>query len=94
MFHRDEKYPGRWLKELPPVVWGLRTEASRSTSVSPYYLVYGSEAVLPADMAFQAPRVENYDEDVSDRARETELDSAEEERLAASVRSTKYLEGL
>jgi hypothetical protein len=56
--------------------------------------VYISEAILPADITFQAPRVENFDEDTSDRAREIKLDSVEEERLAASMRTTKYLEGL
>ena len=52
LYQKEEKHPGRWLKELPAVVWGLCTQASRNTSVSPYVLVYGSEAVLPADIAF------------------------------------------
>ena len=42
LYQKEEKHPGRWLKELPAVVWGLRTQASRSTGVSPYFLVYGS----------------------------------------------------
>ena len=42
---------------------GLRTQASHSTGVSPYFLVYGLEAILPADIAFRAPRVKNYDEE-------------------------------
>ena len=56
LYQKEEKHPGRWLMELPAVVWGLRTQASRSTGVSPYFLVYGSEAVLPMYIAFQAPR--------------------------------------
>ena len=52
LYQKEEKHPGRWLKELPVVVWGLRTQASRSTGVSQYFLVYGSEAILPADIAF------------------------------------------
>ena len=46
LYQKEEKHPGRWLKELLAVVWGLRTQASRSTGVTPYFLVYGSEAVL------------------------------------------------
>ena len=38
-------------------------QASRSTGVTPYFLVYGSEAILLADITFRAPRVENYDEE-------------------------------
>lgn len=94
LFHRDEKYPRRWLKELPPVVWELCTQASRNMGASPYYLVYSSEAILPVDITFQASRAENFDEDTSDRAREIKLDSVEEERLVASMQTMKYLEGL
>ena len=63
LYQKEEKHLGRWLKELPVVVWGLHTQASRDTGVSPYFLVYSSEAILPADIAFRAPRVENYDEE-------------------------------
>jgi hypothetical protein len=42
-------------------------------------MVFGSEAVLPADIAFRAPRVENYNEKNSDQARLVEVDSLEEE---------------
>ena len=31
-------------------------------------MVFGSEAILPADIAFQACRVENYNEENSDQA--------------------------
>ena len=63
LYQKEEKHLGRWLKELLAVVWGLRTQASRSTDVSPYFFVYGSEAILPADIAFRAPRVEHYNEE-------------------------------
>jgi hypothetical protein len=39
---------GKWIKELPNVLWGLRTQPSKPTGQSPYFLVYGSEAILPA----------------------------------------------
>jgi hypothetical protein len=31
-------------------------------SFSPFFLVYGSEAVLPTDLAFGASRIEFYEE--------------------------------
>ena len=76
------------------MVWGLRTQASCSTSVSPYFLVYGSEAILPADIAFRAPRVENYDEEQAIAVRTENVDRAKEERLITCVCIAKYLEGL
>ena len=65
LYKKDEKHPGRWLKKLPAVVRGLRTQTSCNTGVSPYYSLYGSEAILLADIAFQAPRVENFGEEKS-----------------------------
>jgi hypothetical protein len=41
-------------------------------------MVYGAEAVLPADIAFRSPRVKNFDEDMSDEARELEVNCSEE----------------
>ena len=57
-------------------------------------MVFGSEAVLPADIAFRAPRVENYNEENSDQARLVEVDSLEEERLVSCVRMAKYLDNM
>ena len=72
----------------------MRTQASHCTGVSPYFLVYGSEAMLPADIAFQAPRVENYDEEQATAVRTKDVDRAEEERLITCICTAKYLEGL
>jgi hypothetical protein len=54
-------------------------------------MVYGAEAVLPADIEFQSPRVENYNEDQVTEQRELEVNSAEEWRLDSCIRTTKYL---
>ena len=56
--------------------YGLGTKdlASRNTGVSPYFLVFGSEAMLPTDVAFRAPRIENYDEENNDQARQDDVD--------------------
>ena len=91
MYRENDKAPGRWLKELPAVVWGLRTQPSRNTSVSPYFMVYGVEAVLLADIAFRSAWVENFDEDKANEARELEVNSAKEKRLDSCIRTAKYL---
>ena len=57
-------------------------------------MVFSSEAILPTDVAFRTPRVENYNEENSDQARLIEVDSLEEERLVTYVRMAKYLDGL
>jgi hypothetical protein len=91
MYRENDKAPGWWIKELPAVVWGLRTQPSRNTSVSSYFMVYGAEAVLPADIEFRSPQVENYNEDQVTEQRELEVNSAEERRLDSYICTAKYL---
>jgi hypothetical protein len=91
LYRENNKAPDRWLKELPAVVWGLRTQPSRNTGASPYFMVYGAEAVILADIAFRSLRVENFDEDRSDESRELEVNCSKERRLDSYVRSAKYL---
>ena len=52
LYTNEQKHPDKWLKELPAMVWGLRTQLSRNTSISPYFMVFGLNAVLPADISF------------------------------------------
>jgi hypothetical protein len=85
---------GKWIKELPNALWGLRTQPSKPTGQSPYFLVYGSEAILPADVIWDSPAVEHYDEGVSDDSRRVGIDGLEEARCAALVQSARYLEGI
>jgi transposase InsO family protein len=56
------KFSKRWMKELPSVVWSLRTTLSRATSFSPFFLVYGAEAILPTDLEYGSPRTRAYDD--------------------------------
>jgi hypothetical protein len=56
---------GKWIKELCNALWGLRTQPSKLTGQSPYFLVYGSEAILPADVMWDSLAVEQYDEGVN-----------------------------
>jgi hypothetical protein len=78
MYRENDKAPARWIKELPAMVWGLRTQPSHNTGVPPYFMVYGAEAVLPVDIEFRSPRVENYNEDQVTEQRELEVNIAEE----------------
>jgi ribonuclease HI/transposase InsO family protein len=56
------KFGKRWIKELPSVVWSLRTTPSRATGFSPFFLVYGAEAILPMDIEYGSPRTKAYDD--------------------------------
>jgi transposase InsO family protein len=55
------KFGKRWIEELPSVVWSLRTTTSRATGFSPFFLVYGAEAILPTNLEYGSPRTKAYD---------------------------------
>jgi hypothetical protein len=90
VFDDAYQYATRWLAELPHEIWGLRTQVSSATGYSPFFLVYGSEAVLPTDLAFGAPRIQRYEEGTSEETRKVDLDSIEEHRVAALMRHTRH----
>jgi hypothetical protein len=70
------------------------TQVSRAIWYPPFFLVYGSEAVLPVDLIWTSPRIEQYDEEEAEHARRLELDNTEEVRVNATLQSTRYLQGL
>jgi hypothetical protein len=76
---------GKWIKELPNALWGLRTQPTKPTGQSPYFLVYGFEAILPADVMWDSPVVEQYDEGISENSRRVDIDGLEEARCASLV---------
>lgn len=94
LHHISNVKGGKWLKELPNVLWGPRTQSCKPTGQSPYFLVYGSEAVLPVDVMWKSPTVEQYVEGAAEQVRRLDIDSLEEARCVALVQSARYLEGL
>jgi hypothetical protein len=85
---------GKWIKELPNTLWGLRTEPTKPTGQSPYFLVYGLEAILPADVMWDSPAVEQHDKAISEDSRRVDIDGLEEARCTALVQLASYLEGI
>jgi hypothetical protein len=75
-----ERSGGCWVEELPSVLWSLCTTPNRSVGFSPFFLVYGAEAVLPTDIEFDAPRVVQYTQEQVKEAREDDVDLLEEAR--------------
>jgi transposase InsO family protein len=88
------KTPGCWIDEIPSVLWGLRTTPNRSTGYTPFFLVYGAEAVLPTDIEYDAPRVAMYTETEAKEAREDAVDLLEEARELALSRTAIYQQNL
>jgi hypothetical protein len=84
----------KWIKVLPNTLRGLRTQPTKPAGQSPYFLVYDSEAILHADVMWDSPAVEQYDEGIFEDSRQVDIDGLEEARCAALVQSARYLEGI
>src|SRR5438128_6448339 len=84
-------YAGKWARELSSVLWALRTSPSRATSESPFFLTYGSEAVLPTELEFGFPRVRNFNEKQSEDRRLEDLDQLKETTDIIAIQSARYL---
>ena len=52
---------GRWVEELPNVLWAYCTTPRRSTSETPFSLTYGAGAVIPTEVSLCSARVAGFD---------------------------------
>jgi hypothetical protein len=68
----------------------LKDDAKLSHRALAFFLVYGSETVLPTDLEYGAPRIKAFDERGSETSLEDALDQLEEARDVALLHSAKY----
>jgi transposase InsO family protein len=84
---------GAWVKELPSVLWSLRTTPNSSTGYTLFFLLFGAEAVLPTDVRC-APRVFAYVKEDVEKALADAQDLLDEARDVALARSAVYHQSL
>jgi hypothetical protein len=89
-----ERSAGYWVEELPSVLWSLCTTPNCFVGFTPFFLVYGAEAMLPTDIKFDAPRVVQYTEKQAKEARKDGIDLLEEAREQDLARSALYQQQL
>jgi transposase InsO family protein len=95
VFDKNEKLVGKWIRELPYVVCSLRTQLSRALhGNTPFFMVYGSEAVLPIDLMFGTPRLVFKDIAEAEATRLEDIDVLEEERLNIVIQLARYRQTL
>ena len=94
IFTRLKSRAGAWAAEVPSVLWSLRMTPNCSTGLTPFFMVYGSEAVLPSELEYGSPRTRAYQLASSEEARQDAVDILEEARDNAVKRSAKYQQAL
>ena len=85
-----EAYSWGWLDELQFVLWSICTTATKPTGETPFFLVYGAEAVLPHEVKHRSPWVLAFNEARQDTSRGMDLVLGEECCRRASLRAARY----
>ena len=83
-----------WHDELQSVLWSIRTTSTKPTGETPFFLVYGAEAVLPHEVKHRSARVLAFDETQQDATRGMDLVLGEERRREAILRAARYQQAL
>ena len=81
---------GRWVEELPHVLWTYRTTPRKFTGETPFSMTYGAEAVIPLENGFPIIRSSAFISDGNDELLKKNLDLIEERRENAMVQLAYY----
>jgi hypothetical protein len=90
MFQDLEAKGNNWHKELPSVLWALRTNINRATRDTPFSLVYGAEAVLPPEIFLKSARVAHFNTEDHAEARELDTNLLEERHITTLSNVCEY----
>ena len=83
---RLENTKGKWVDELPHVLWTYSTTPRRSTGKTPFSMTYGFETVIPIKTGFLTLRSSLLLSGSNEQLLSLDLDLAEELREVATVR--------
>ena len=82
---RLDDVKGRWVEELPHVLWTYRITSRRSTGETPFSMSNGVEAVTPIETGFPTSRTQSFNPSNNDELLEKSLDLIEERRESVMV---------
>ena len=91
---RLEGAKGRWVEELPSVLWAYRTTLRRSTGETPFSLTYEAEAVIPAEVNLCNSQVSGFGPVENLELMLKQLNLLEECWESATIRLAKYQQKL
>ncbi|RVX20602.1 Retrovirus-related Pol polyprotein from transposon 17.6 [Vitis vinifera] len=87
---RLEQAKGKWVEELPGVLWAYRTTPGRPTGNTPFALTYGMDAVIPTEIGLPTIRTDAAKQKDANTELGRNLDWADEVRESASIRMADY----
>nr|CAH66235.1 H0825G02.12 [Oryza sativa] len=94
VYDRLMSHDKKWVEELPSVLWAVRTTPTTSNKETPFFLVYGSEAMLPDELRHQSTRVQKHSDENQENQRDIDVNLLEEHRERVAVRAASYQQAL
>ena len=80
---------GKWVDELPRVIWSHNTTESRATKFTPFKLLYGEEAVTPEEIKLKSWRTTEGADTVEEDIKPS-IDTIEAGKILAAINLGKY----
>ena len=85
---------GKWVDELPYVLWTYHTTPRRSMEETLFSMTYGSKAVIPLEFGFPTLRMDQFNVEENHHLLVDNMDLAEERREIAMVKMASYQQKL
>ena len=87
---RLEKPKGKWVEELPKVLWAYQTTPRKAMNETPYSLAFDFEVVFPLEVSLSIIQTETYNYNNNSEVLARDLDLANERRENALVQKANY----
>ncbi|XP_075666671.1 uncharacterized protein LOC142636359 [Castanea sativa] len=91
---RLDKAMGRWVEELPHILWTYRTTLCQLTGETTFSMTYGTKAVISLETGFPTLRTSMFTPNNNDMLLERSLGLVDERREAAIVQLAYYQQKL
>ena len=85
---------GKWVEELPHVLWTYRTTPCRSIGETPFSMTYGIETVIPLEIGFPTSRTSSFNPKDNDEQLTRSSDLIEEKSENAMIQLAHYQQKL
>ncbi|RDX81592.1 Tf2-11, partial [Mucuna pruriens] len=83
---RLEEAKGRWEEELPHVLWSYHTTPHSTTNETPFFLTFGTEAMIPVEIGEPSPRIALFEPSKNEEELRGNLDLLQEAKEIAHIR--------
>ncbi|WJZ94286.1 hypothetical protein VitviT2T_013160 [Vitis vinifera] len=85
-----EQSKGKWVEELPGVLWAYRTTPGRPTGNTPFALAYGMDAVIPTEIGLLTVRTDAAKQNDANTELGRNLDWTDKVRESAAIQMADY----